>query len=216
MEIVGTNKELISASRKLREKYLRDPLRPSYHIVIPEGRAQPFDPNGFIFWKGRYHLFYIYQDTVNDEVAHCRGHISSPDLVHWSNHPRALAPTAGDPESSIASGNGFIDKHGVPTLVYMGGGSGICIATSSDDNLDSWDKSPHNPVIPAPKEGDPGYGIYNVFDPHAWYDESEDTYFIITGAMELPKAEYDTVYLFRSDDLVHWEYLHQFYEPNKR
>lgn len=215
MEITGTHKELIDASRKLREKYLADPLRPAYHIVVPEGRGQPFDPNGFMFRKGRYHLFYIYQEEVAGETAHCWGHISSPDLVHWSNHPRALAPMPGDPESSIASGNGFIDKNGIPTLVYMGGGSGICIATSSDDNLDFWTKSPHNPVIPYPKEGEPGHGIYNVFDPHAWYDADEDTYFIITGAKVLPEAEYDTVYLFKSKDLINWQYLHQFYEPNK-
>ena len=39
----------------------------------------PFDPNGAIFWKGRYHLFYIFQDAR----GHNWGHVSSTDLFHW-------------------------------------------------------------------------------------------------------------------------------------
>ena len=47
-------------ARALRETILSDPTRPGYHFVIPEGLGMPFDPNGAIYWKGRYHLFYIY------------------------------------------------------------------------------------------------------------------------------------------------------------
>ena len=55
------NEDLLTA-RTMREKLLSDPHRPGYHFVVPEGIAVPFDPNGAIYWKGRYHLFYIYQD----------------------------------------------------------------------------------------------------------------------------------------------------------
>ena len=47
--------------RSHREKLLRDRWRPGYHFVAPEGVAMPFDPNGAIYWKGRYHLFYIFK-----------------------------------------------------------------------------------------------------------------------------------------------------------
>ena len=50
------------AAREHREQLLIDHLRPGYHIVIPEGVAAPFDPNGAIYWKGRYHLFYIFHN----------------------------------------------------------------------------------------------------------------------------------------------------------
>ena len=46
-------------ARGLRERVLRDPHRPGYHFVNPEGVAMPFDPNGAIHWNGRYHLFYL-------------------------------------------------------------------------------------------------------------------------------------------------------------
>ena len=56
-------------ARALREHILRDPARPGYHFANPEGVAMPFDPNGAIYWKGRYHLFYIFQDSRSGERA---------------------------------------------------------------------------------------------------------------------------------------------------
>ena len=35
-----------------------DPLRPHYHFLPPANWLN--DPNGFIQWRGRYHLFYQY------------------------------------------------------------------------------------------------------------------------------------------------------------
>ena len=105
----------------------------------------PFDPNGAFFWKGRYHLMYI---TQPEKGHHCYAHISSRDLLHWRHHPMALEP--GENDTAIFSGGAFIDKNGVPTITYWGLGDkgGVCIATSTDDELDHWTKSPHNPVIP--------------------------------------------------------------------
>ena len=204
--------DTIQAARELRARLLADRHRPTYHFVAPEGRAMPFDPNGCLYWRGRYHLFYIFQDPGLPRGGHCWGHVSSVDLVHWVHHPTALAPAADDPDVGIFSGNGFVNKDGVPTLMYFGIDAGICIATSVDDELSHWTKSPSNPVIPIPKEGEPDYGRYNVFDPHGWIEG--DTYYVILGGKVLPKKEYDTVFLFRSTDLTNWQYVDAFYEPN--
>ncbi len=64
---------LIQSTRALRAKFQRDPYRPEYHFVTPEGLCGPFDPNGALYWKGRYHLMYIFQN----EKGHCWGHVSS-------------------------------------------------------------------------------------------------------------------------------------------
>ena len=53
------------------------------------------DPNGPIWWKGKYHMFY----QLNPHAAvwgdmHW-GHAVSPDMVHWQHQPVALAPTPG-------------------------------------------------------------------------------------------------------------------------
>lgn len=193
-----------------------DPFSPRYHFICPEGIRGPFDPNGAIFWKGRYHLFYIFQSprkTINHGILHCWGHASSADLLHWDYHPTALRPPEGEPQTHIFSGCAFLDKKGRPTIIYHGVGQGTCIAVPEDDDLINWRNLPQNPVIPEPRQkGDPGRGIYNVFDPHVWIEG--DYYHVILGGRVKPHELYDTAYLFRSTDLFKWEYLRPFYNPN--
>ncbi|MBI2297916.1 MAG: glycoside hydrolase family 32 protein, partial [Armatimonadetes bacterium] len=129
----------------------------------------------------------------------------------WRWHPVALAPRKHDPDVGIFSGNAFLDRDGVPTIAYFGIHAGICLAVSHDENLDVWRKHPGNPVIRIPEKGDPGHGVYNVFDPHIWLEG--DTYYAALGGKVLPSGERDTLFLFRSQDLAEWEYLHPLYEP---
>jgi len=202
---------------------LNDKYRPTFHFVIPEGIAHPFDPNGAIYWKGRYHLFYIFQ-PYRPRKGHrgdCWAHISSYDLVHWRFHPTALKPRDDDPEVAIYSGNAFLDKNGVPTIMYQGLGAGNCIAKATDDNLDHWEKSKSNPVIPYPEfvqDNDgaefrsildklPEYGKYDVWDPHAWLDG--DTYYSISGDNSSWPAKRTT--LWKSKDLEKWELVGNFF-----
>ena len=100
----------IQSTRKLRERLQSDPHRPGYHIVTPEGLCGPFDPNGALFWKGRYHLMYI----VQTPKGHCWAHISSHDLVHWRHHPLALEP--GGVDNGIFSGGAFQSPTHLPYL----------------------------------------------------------------------------------------------------
>jgi len=200
---------LIGAARELRAHLQEDSHRPRFHFTSPEGRCYPFDPNGAIFWKGRYHLFYIVQE---EGLGHCWGHASSLDLLHWRLHPNALIP--GDGDKGIFSGCALVDREGVPTIAYLGIEAGLCVARSLDDELIEWQKISQNPVLPIPAEGKPGYGTYAVHDPHVWLEG--DTYYAILNSRRgvLPEERYDIAYLFRSADLVSWEYLHPFYEPN--
>ncbi|HEY3332451.1 MAG TPA: glycoside hydrolase family 32 protein [Capsulimonadaceae bacterium] len=219
--------ELCDQSRLLREVHLNNPYRPGYHFVVPEGVAAPADPNGAIFWNGRYHLFYIYQQ----DTKHYWGHISSIDLLHWRFHPAALGP--GDGDDGIFSGGAFIDRDGVATITYWGlrpTGDGICIARSTDPMLDKWTKEPANPVIASTQWGlaeaevDGKPVVYGTADPSQIW-EHDGHYYLVTGNLLVLK-EYgekrkvdehlgDTVYLFRSDDLVHWTYLHPFYRSRR-
>ncbi|HQM48634.1 MAG TPA: GH32 C-terminal domain-containing protein [Candidatus Hydrogenedentes bacterium] len=218
----------VSAARQLRLQLLADPHRATYHFVAPEGICMPFDPNGALFWKGRYHLFYIYQDAGQ----HYWGHASSADLLHWRHHPPALGPGAGD--EGIFSGGAFIDKDGRAIITYwgLGGGKrGICIATSNDELLEHWTKLPENPVI---AESDWGYAIHNegtpqevicgAADPSAvWLKDGR--YYLMTGNLlvlnkfgkERQRPEFlgDTTFLFASDDLLTWQYLHPFYTSKR-
>ncbi|MCL2701164.1 MAG: glycoside hydrolase family 32 protein [Phycisphaerae bacterium] len=220
----------IHDARLLREHYLRDPHRPGYHFVVPEGVHGPVDPNGTLFWKGRYHLFYIYQH----EGKHCWGHVSSIDLVHWRHHVPGLLP--GGADDGIFSGGVFVDHNGVPTITYWGLGKpgGVCLATATDDHLDHWTKHPANPVI---RETAPGLTVtpsadgtgnelvYGAADPSAIWSHN-GRYYMLTGNLlvlweygekrKQPEHLGDTLYLFVSDDLEHWTYLHRFYTSSRQ
>ena len=194
------NNERISAVRRHRTGLLDDMHRPAYHFVTPEGYCMPFDPNGAIYWKGKYHLCYIFQD----ERGHCWGHASSADLVHWRIHPPALFPAPGDPDRGIFSGNAFVNKEGAATILYHGVDAGNCIATSSETELDNWIKLPTNPIIPSPKKGDPDFGKYQSWDPHGWLEG--DTYYAIFGG--------NPATLFKATDINDWGFVHKFVDAD--
>lgn len=204
--------EAAAKRERIADRVRQDPQAPLYHFIAPEGNALPFDPNGALYWKGRYHLFYIFQDPGLPSGGHCWGHASSRDLLRWTFHPTALAPAKGDPDTGIFSGSAFVNKEGIPTLIYHGVNAGTCIATAEDDALIRWKKSPHNPVIPETRKDGPGWGVYNVFDPHAWLEG--DTYSVILGGNVKPFDIRDSAYLFQSKDLVRWEYKRPFYSPH--
>ena len=187
-------------------------LWPSYHLsALPEeGAICPYDPNGALYWNGRYHVMYIYQDRTLPHGGHCWGHYSSADLVNWEIHPPCLVPQPGDPDVGIFSANAFVNKEGVPMLCWCGIGAGVCVATALDDDLIHWQKHPGNPILPQPfKDGDPGWGVYGVWDPFLWLEG--DTYCCLLAQNRLPDGK-DTLYVATSDDLVNWEYRHPFYE----
>jgi len=181
-----------------------------FHALEEEGRCRPYDPNGCIFWKGRYHLMYIYQDSKR---GHSWGHASSTDLTRWTIHPPAIVPRPEDASVGTFSGNALISKEGVPMLCWYGISAGVCIATAEDDELLRWKPHPANPILPQPRKGEPGHGVYRVWDPFLWLEG--DTYYCALGGNVHEDGE-DTLYLCRSKDLETWEPLHPFYraEPS--
>jgi len=187
---------LIAAQREIRELLLNDLHRPTYHFVNPEGRGMPFDPNGAIYWNGKYHLCYIFQDERDD----CWGHASSIDLLHWRFHTTALAPAPGDPDRAIFSGNCFINNRGEATMLYHGVDSGNCIATSAEPELDHWTKLPSNPIIPIPEDDSPEDELFSSWDPHGW-TENNVHHAVFGGA---------TPALFKANRLDDWKYVGPF------
>jgi len=167
----GLNQSSLAA-RALRERIVADPSRPGYHFVIPENIGMPFDPNGAIYWKGRYHLFYIFQDKRSGRRDHHWGHVSSADLFHWRHHPTGLV-------GGMFSGNCFINKDGRPTMCYHQVNQGNAMAVSLDDDLNEWKKLDSNPITPKTKEGDEHHGKYRSWDPFGWLEG--DTYYAIFG-----------------------------------
>ena len=140
----------------------------------------PFDPNGAIYWKGRYHLFYIFQDAR----GHNWGHVSSTDLFHWRHHPTGLV-------SGMFSGNCFVNKDGRPTMCYHQVGQGNAMAVALDDELNEWQKLDSNPITPKTEPGDPHHDKYRSWDPYGWLED--DTYYAIFGGTRPAIAKSDSL-----------------------
>lgn len=79
---------LLARMMGVRRQLARDPHRPIYHYVNPEGKLN--DPNGLCFWQGNWHLFFQGYPP-EDPRQHC-GHAYSTDLVHWKDLPYAIYP----------------------------------------------------------------------------------------------------------------------------
>ena len=86
----------------------------TYHLAHPGPGGAPGDPNCAFYWKGRYHLHYIYAHKEGCGFAH----VSSTDMVHWKWHPTTLTPKMVG--HGMFSGTGFITKEGRPAIIYHG------------------------------------------------------------------------------------------------
>ena len=64
--------------------------RPAYHMTPYVGWLN--DPNGFSYYKGKYHQFYQYNPYDVRWAPMHWGHAVSTDLLHWAYLPCALAP----------------------------------------------------------------------------------------------------------------------------
>jgi beta-fructofuranosidase len=198
--------QLETAPLPSRTLLAHEPHRPQYHFLPPANWMN--DPNGLIQWNGRFHLFYQYNPHAPVWGTIHWGHAMSDDLVHWKDLPIALAPTPGSVDEYGVFSGCAVDNGGVPTLIYTGvrkpaDGPRIelpCLATSSDPDLRSWDKHPANPVISAPPDN---LDVLGFRDHSVWREG--DSWFQLIGSGIRDVG--GTALLYRSPDLVHWEYL---------
>ncbi len=192
-----------------------DPLRPQYHLLPPGNWMN--DPNGPIWWKGKYHLFYQLNPNAAVWGDMHWGHAISTDMVHWKHEPVALAPTPDGPDSEGCFSGSAVVFNGVPTFIYTGvqnrppeqvtihdGTSKLrevqMLATAEDDNLLHWKKRPE-PVIATPPAS---IKVTGFRDPCPW--KEEDGWYLALGSGERGRG--GCVLLYRSEDLRHWEFLH--------
>lgn len=178
-------------------------MRQNYHFMAEEGWIN--DPNGLIYFQGKYHFFYQYNPYDSYWGAMHWGHAVSEDLLHWEYLPLALAPSEpydNHKEGGCFSGSSIqIDDR--LYLVYTGTtnyGDGFIQTQNlaySDDGI-HFTKYEGNPIITAPEGFDPA----NFRDPKVW--KHEDSYYLVCGSQKDNLAQ---ALLFKSPDLKQWEFV---------
>ena len=87
------------------------------------------DPNGMVYYDGKYHLFYQYNSISNVWGPMNWGHAVSTDMITWTHLPVALKP---DELGTIFSGSAVVDSK--DTTGLFNGGSGIVALYTNDKN----------------------------------------------------------------------------------
>jgi beta-fructofuranosidase len=174
-----------------------DPLHPGYHFTAPGYWMN--DPNGLIYWKGQYHLFYQHNPYASIWGNMHWGHAVSSDLVHWKHLPIALTPTpSGVDEGGCFSGCAVI-KDDKPVMIYTAVFPETqCLAFAAPDP-DRLVKYPNNPVIPAPPDG---LEVEGFRDPCVWFEDNAWHMLLGSGLV----GTGGMVLYYTSPDLLTWEY----------
>ena len=186
------------------------------HLKAPDNWVN--DPNGFIYYKGYYHLFYQYFPYGPRWGTMHWGHAVSRDLVSWEHRDLALYPTMREDQNGCFSGSA-VEEDGRLYRVYTGVRYEVVNPadphTCLDDQFESaqlmissedgfhFDNENGKKVI-IPPITDPAIGDRtHTRDPKVW--KSGDHWYLVLGSTVGEK--YGEVLFYRSDDLHSWTYV---------
>ncbi|MGX4668471.1 glycoside hydrolase family 32 protein [Cerasibacillus sp. JNUCC 74] len=179
-----------------KQKVASDPYRLHYHIMPPVGLLN--DPNGFVFFKGQYHIFYQWNPFATNHGPKFWGHSVSEDLVHWREAPIALAPDKWYDKNGCYSGSAIVFQDKI-YVFYTGNvidddgnrNSYQCMAVS----IDGVHFEKKGPVIHVPD----GYTAH-FRDPKVFFNNGK--WFMVLGAQT--EKETGEAVLYTSSDLKTW------------
>ena len=209
---------LLFTSSKPENIPFSERYRPQYHFT-PEKNWHN-DPNGLVFYKGEYHMFYQYNPKGNEWGYMHWGHAISRDLVHWEHLPVAIYPDENSDDKvrcTAFSGSAIVDDKNVlgkqkgneKTLVafYTSQYCGQRIAYSTDKGR-TWEKYEGNPVIPFDETDD-------ARDPKVLWHEPTQKWVMVLYRKNNDDDRSKGVSFYVSENLINWEWkshVHGFYE----
>ena len=152
--------------------------RQTYHACVPSGWSN--DPNGLIFFNGKYHLFYQHYPYKTQWGIMHWGHVTSRDFVKWENCPIALKPDRVYEAVCGCCSGSAIEVDGKMLLAYTAAQPDLqrqCLAWS-DDGI-HFTKDPANPVLRADMLH-PEVSVKDFRDPYLFRRNGH--YYMLAGA----------------------------------
>ncbi len=182
------------------------------------------DPNGFLYYKGEYHLFYQHFPYAPRWGTMHWGHAVSRDLVHWEHLGVALFPTKDYDQNGVFSGSAM-EIDGRMHLYYSAvryaqpqpedihlalddrfETSQAMVVSEDGRHFDNWaDKQQIIPVITDTTLGD----RQHTRDPKVW--KEGETYYMVLGSTR--DGARGRVLFYRSADGLSWTYANQYASP---
>lgn len=176
------------------------PKTQHWHIEPPWGLLN--DPNGLIWYKGNYHVYFQWNRFAKDHSSKAWGWCTSPDLVHWQFRGSALLPDQPYDAQGVYSGSA-VEVDGRLCLYYTGNvkehGRRIstqCLATSEDGRH----IQKQGPILATPS----GY-TQHFRDPKVT-PATGGGYQMVLGAQQ--DSGLGAIPLYTSTDGWHWTYSH--------
>ncbi len=176
---------------------MRDPAFPALHIRPSRGWLN--DPNGLCRIDGTYHVFFQYNPHAPVHGNVHWGHVSSTDLLHWTEQPVALTPRPAGIDAAGCWSGCVVDDDGVPTALYTANpdhaGNATVGLARSDRTMEAWTPA-ERPVVGTPD--DPA--IEEVRDPFVFTFEGRR--YAVQGAGR--RGGPPQLLLWNCDDLESW------------
>lgn len=198
----NVNNKLMEAENYISQN--RDKINPQYrhtfHAMSDYGWAN--DPNGLIWYKDQFHLFYQHNPYDVNWGPMYWGHYTTTDFVKWERQPIALAPDKSYDHQFGAFSGTAIEKDGKLYLFYtsVANDQQTQSLAISEDGI-HFEKIIQNPVIPTslnPKGVHPN----EIRDPAVF--KHGDTYYVMIGTKINGKGQ---VVLYKSNNLLTFEYV---------
>ncbi len=178
------------------------------------------DPNGFIYYKGKYHLFYQHFPYAPVWGTMHWGHAVSEDLVHWEHQDIALFPTKEYDKNGVFSGSA-LEKEGRLFLYYSAvryletdredihravkdryETSQAMLISEDGLHFDNWGAK--RQILPVSRDEALAHRTHTR-DPKVWREG--ECYYMALGSTFLEKE--GRVLFYRSLDGERWEYASQ-------
>ena len=162
------------------------------------------DPNGLVYFQGRYHAFFQHYPHSPKWGQMHWGHAVSDDLLHWEELPIALYPDKAYENDGGCFSGSAIEKDGKLYLFYTSVSHELKQTQSvawSDDGI-HFIKYSGNPVI----RTNP-FGFADFRDPKV--SCIDGTYYMVVGSGNELSGK---VFLYKSDDLLKWDFCSVLFE----
>lgn len=178
-------------------------LKPGFHLAPAKYWIN--DPNGPIYWNGKYHMFFQHNPGHSLWGNIHWGHAVSSDMASWEILEPALQP---GPEKydreGVFSGSAIL-KDEVLHLFYTASAPQTqCVARWIDDDQGGhFEKYEGNPIISTPPEG---FDTPDFRDPFVWKEDDGYRMLVASGF----KGD-GIIFIYRSQDLLDWKYVGEFY-----